>query len=271
MDRMTIGEFARESRLSPKALRLYDEMGVLVPAHVDPSSGYRLYDPAQLESARLVASLRQLGMPLAQIRDLAGRPDVEIAALVGDYWAQAELGHESRRELARYLVDALKGTHHAMPDVTTLPIPERSMLCLKRHCDAQAVWDLGKEFIGILKAHPMPRVPGDAGAAFLIYHGEVSDDSDGPVEWCRPIPDEQVDELAAACPELVLRREPAHEEAWAYVGAGAEIPPARWQVVSDELRRWADAEQRLPSELGVRVIYAFGAEGPDLSFAVPLQ
>src|SRR5581483_3381922 len=89
MDRMTIGEFARESRLSPKALRLYDEMGVLVPAHVDPSSGYRLYDPAQLESARLVASLRQLGMPLAQIRDLAGRPDVEIAALVGDYWAQA--------------------------------------------------------------------------------------------------------------------------------------------------------------------------------------
>ena len=65
---LTIGEFARASRLSAKALRLYDELGLLRPARVDPDSGYRFYEPAQLERARLVAWLRRLGMPLARIR-----------------------------------------------------------------------------------------------------------------------------------------------------------------------------------------------------------
>jgi MerR family regulatory protein len=41
MDLMTIGEFARLSRLSPKALRIYDDSGLLAPARVDPASGCR--------------------------------------------------------------------------------------------------------------------------------------------------------------------------------------------------------------------------------------
>ena len=49
MEEISIGEFARRSRLSLKALRLYDERGVLVPARVDRASGYRYYDTAQLE------------------------------------------------------------------------------------------------------------------------------------------------------------------------------------------------------------------------------
>ncbi len=65
---MSSGEFARASGLTRKALRLYDELGLLTPARVEPSSGYRFYAPAQLERARLVAWLRRLGMPLATIR-----------------------------------------------------------------------------------------------------------------------------------------------------------------------------------------------------------
>ena len=44
MGLVSIGEFSRLSRLSPKALRLYDELGLLVPDHVDPVTGYRVYD-----------------------------------------------------------------------------------------------------------------------------------------------------------------------------------------------------------------------------------
>jgi len=65
---LTIGAFAQASRLSPKALRLYDSLGLLTPAHVDEVSGYRFYRPDQLERARLVAWLRRLGMPLARIQ-----------------------------------------------------------------------------------------------------------------------------------------------------------------------------------------------------------
>jgi DNA-binding transcriptional MerR regulator len=64
MELVSIGEFARRSRLSPRALRLYDESGLLLPARVDPDSGYRWYRLDQLESARHIAALRQLGMPL---------------------------------------------------------------------------------------------------------------------------------------------------------------------------------------------------------------
>jgi DNA-binding transcriptional MerR regulator len=64
----SIGEMARDSGLSVSALRFYDRGGVLVPAWVDPVSGYRWYGTEQLEEARLLARLRRAGMPLADIR-----------------------------------------------------------------------------------------------------------------------------------------------------------------------------------------------------------
>jgi PPM family protein phosphatase len=79
---LTIGEFARASRLSPKALGLYDELGLLTPARVDPVSGYRLYEPGQLDRARLVAWLRRLGMPLARIRVVCDLAPAAAAAEV---------------------------------------------------------------------------------------------------------------------------------------------------------------------------------------------
>ncbi|MGW7459946.1 DNA polymerase III subunit beta family protein [Streptomyces sp. NPDC054797] len=64
----SIGEMARDSGLGVSALRFYDRAGVLVPAWVDPVSGYRWYEPEQLEEARVLARLRGAGMPLADIR-----------------------------------------------------------------------------------------------------------------------------------------------------------------------------------------------------------
>ncbi|MCC9711495.1 MerR family transcriptional regulator [Streptomyces sp. MNU76] len=64
----SIGEMARDSGLGVSALRFYDRAGVLVPAWVDPVSGYRWYAPEQLEEARLLGRLRRAGMPLADIR-----------------------------------------------------------------------------------------------------------------------------------------------------------------------------------------------------------
>lgn len=64
----SIGEMARDSGLGVSALRFYDRAGVLVPAWVDPVSGYRWYEPEQLEEARVLTRLRRAGMPLADIR-----------------------------------------------------------------------------------------------------------------------------------------------------------------------------------------------------------
>jgi PPM family protein phosphatase len=111
---MTSGEFARASRLSRKALRLYDELALLSPAQVDPVTGYRLYAPAQLEQARLVAWLRRLGMPLARIRSICAQPGPEAAAELAAYWDQIEAETSARRELAAFLIGYLSGRDTSM-------------------------------------------------------------------------------------------------------------------------------------------------------------
>ncbi|MGK4578624.1 protein phosphatase 2C domain-containing protein [Kitasatospora sp. HPMI-4] len=116
MELLTIGAFARASRLSPKALRLYDELGLLRPAEVDPGSGYRFYDPGQLERARLVAWLRRLGMPLARIRLVLDLEPTRAADEVAGYWAQVMAETAARQDLATFLVDHLSGRDTAMTE-----------------------------------------------------------------------------------------------------------------------------------------------------------
>ena len=113
---MTSGAFARASGLSRKALRLYDELGLLHPARVDPQTLYRFYDPGQLEQARLVAWLRRLGMPLAAIRAVSGLPPARAAEELAAYWAKVEAETAVRRELAVFLIGYLSGKDTAMSD-----------------------------------------------------------------------------------------------------------------------------------------------------------
>src|ERR1700728_1133107 len=64
---LTIGEFARQAGLTPKALRIYDEIGLLRPAEVDPFSGRRRYGAGQVQLARLIGMLRGADLSLAEI------------------------------------------------------------------------------------------------------------------------------------------------------------------------------------------------------------
>ncbi|MFF3090729.1 MerR family transcriptional regulator [Streptomyces nojiriensis] len=96
----SIGEMGRDSGLGVSALRFYDRAGVLPPARVDPATGYRWYAPEQLDEARLLARLRQAGMPLADVR------------LVLAAWSGGDTGLVPRlldghlRRLERELADA---------------------------------------------------------------------------------------------------------------------------------------------------------------------
>jgi DNA-binding transcriptional MerR regulator len=73
--RLAIGDFSRMTHLSVKALRHYHGVGLLTPAEIDPSSGYRFYEPGQVPIAQVIRRFRDLGMPLDQIRDVLQAPD----------------------------------------------------------------------------------------------------------------------------------------------------------------------------------------------------
>ncbi len=277
MGTMTIGEFARRSNLSAKALRLYDETGLLVPARTDAATGYRFYESDQLERARLVGALRKLDIPLAQIRDILDLDAADAARRISDYWAAAESGHETRRALARLLVNSLTGGRTVMYEVDTREIPTRQVLSLKRHVEGQAgAWAFGKEFVGMIRGRGLPQLEGRAGAMFCIFWGEVNDDSDGPLEFCWPLPDDQADAVAPNFPELTLRTEAAHREAYVDVGPGGNLDPAQWTLVSESLRAWAAERQMTANALGLRVTYLAtpprtGESAPDCDFAVPFD
>ncbi|WP_078843696.1 MerR family transcriptional regulator [Streptomyces albus] len=122
----SIGEMARDSGLGVSALRFYDRAGVLVPAWVDPVSGYRWYEPGQLEEARLLARLRRAGMPLADIRlvlaSWSGADTVLVRKLLTTHLRRLEQGlSEARSEFSalRALLDHRENlmTSHRMATV----------------------------------------------------------------------------------------------------------------------------------------------------------
>jgi DNA-binding transcriptional MerR regulator len=73
----TIGDFARYGRVSVRMLRHYDTVGLLRPARVDPASGYRSYEAAQLTRLNRVIALKDLGFTLQQVRSII---DQEVSA-----------------------------------------------------------------------------------------------------------------------------------------------------------------------------------------------
>lgn len=101
---LPIGELSRASGLTVSSLRFYDREGVLVPAEVDPGTGYRRYSPAQVHRARMLAGMRRVGMPLAEMTAvLDSLPDSDAAEdLLAAHLRRLEDGlSDARREVAR--------------------------------------------------------------------------------------------------------------------------------------------------------------------------
>ncbi|MFI5909532.1 MerR family transcriptional regulator [Dactylosporangium sp. NPDC051541] len=266
-----IGDFGRLSGLSPRALRLYDEMGLLRPERVDAHSGYRWYGPGQVRRARLIVALRQLGVPLAEAGAIVDQDAGAAAERVADYWARAEFEHHGRRVLAGYLVEELRGRPGPRFEVRVRAVPERRLVTLQRHVTPDELVPVGRDFlIGRMQAAGVRRATGTADAPFLIYHGLVTADSDGPVEWCRPLDDADADAVAAMHPDLVARVDPAHEEA--YVGRpSAQSDPESW-LVMEALAAWAVEHGRTaagPIRMSI-VPTAEPGTGPAGDIAIPL-
>ncbi|MDK1472486.1 MerR family transcriptional regulator [Streptomyces sp. 549] len=79
---LSIGDFARTGSVSIRMLRHYDAIGLLRPAHIDPSSGYRHYTADQLTRLNRIIALKELGFTLRQVADLLDA-QVDAAELRG--------------------------------------------------------------------------------------------------------------------------------------------------------------------------------------------
>jgi DNA-binding transcriptional MerR regulator len=124
----SVGEFARIGTVSVRTLRHYDEIGLLPPARVDPETGYRCYSPAQLEQLNRIVALKELGLSLAQVKQLlAGITVQELRGMLMLRRAQLEQQVEAHKNKlleveARLGYIAREGTTPA-DDITVKKIP----------------------------------------------------------------------------------------------------------------------------------------------------
>lgn len=189
MNLIPIGRFSKMTRLSVKALRLYDEIGLLPPAHIDASSGYRYYSLGQANRAEAVRILRSVDMPLDEIREILETEDPELVhkQLIVHRDRLAERLAAQERTLA-YLETLIHRKEGIMPyDVQVEEVTPQLIAATKVHTNLARVGnDIGAGFGTLMRGLGREGVA-PAGPPLIVYHDVIDDETDGYIEICVPV------------------------------------------------------------------------------------
>ncbi|WP_407320346.1 helix-turn-helix domain-containing protein [Isoptericola halotolerans] len=188
--RLSIGEFSRLTWLSPKALRLYERRGLLLPDLVDEFTGYRYYSRSQAERARTIALLRRVGMPLERIGAVLDSTGEQRREAIEAYRVETTRAHQ--RAVA--LLDSMAGNladgvpPETMPRALSRVVSSWAFVSrtlrttaadLPSHIERTAAALVHRAGANVDRSQPL----------VVLYHGEVSWESDGPIEVRVPVVD----------------------------------------------------------------------------------
>ena len=162
-----IGDFSRMTHLSVKALRFYHDQGLLEPARIDPSSGYRFYDTGQVPVAQVIRRFRDLDMPLDQVRAVLTAPDVETRTKEIIAHLNAMESKLAELQMSVSSLRALLETPAVRPEVEFRSIPATRALAVRGTVTVQQAWAWGTDVFGeiygrIEQAGLTPAGPGGA-------------------------------------------------------------------------------------------------------------
>jgi DNA-binding transcriptional MerR regulator len=247
---LTIGEFARLTRLTTKALRIYSESGLLRPEQVDRASGYRYYSIEQARTARLIGLCRATDLGLAEIAELLAALDTDpaqAAELLDAHLRGLEAEHTSRRALIRHVHSIIHREDPPMFSIQTRHVAAQRVMSMQRRLRADETDDFVAEAKAAFRRH---LDGGTASGPFtLIFHGIVDHESDGPLEAILGCADD-----VAPNEVIGIRTEPAHEEAF------TTITKAQWDFPAilaayDAVAASAEVTARPRSRLSCREVY----------------
>lgn len=247
---MSIGEFARRTRLTAKALRVYDRIGLLPPASVDQDSRYRRYHTGQIREGQLIALMRGAELRLSDIAlilgDLAISDELAIDRLKG-LAGEIDRRHKSRRLLISHVQVILQEGDDPMFQINTRRVPARRVMSIQRRLNGHET----DGFVRAAKAAFIEHLDGAqaTGPFTLIFHGPVNADEDGPLEAVLGCPDDLVPT------DLIgIRTEPAHDEAYTTVTKGQWDYPAILAAY-DAVACSSEVAARPNSQLSCREVY----------------
>lgn len=188
---LSIGQFGRLSQLSRKALRLYDERGVLTPARIDPDSGYRYYSRDQVAVALRINLLRAMDMSLESIIAVLAAWDqdpVTARRLIRAHANVAEKRLESVMLAAQLLLDQISAEKEQQMSFTIIEgeMAAVTALSIRRHITIPAYHDWIMPALRQLWSHIENAGAETKGDPLALYYGPVNEKDDGPVEICVP-------------------------------------------------------------------------------------
>lgn len=188
-----IGDFSRLGRVTVKALRHYDRLGLLRPALVDPATGYRYYSADQMSQLSRILALKQAGLSLDEIATILGEdlPPEELVGILKLKRSELEQrvrdGEETLRRLETLLGRADKENGMSSYDVTlkkSEPVKIASLRgIVPTYADQGALW-------GELCANPGVTGKQAGGAPFTIYYDDEYKERDVDLEVCVPVSDD---------------------------------------------------------------------------------
>jgi DNA-binding transcriptional MerR regulator len=185
---LTIGEFSRATHLSVKALRHYDEVGLLSPADVDRASGYRRYALGQVPAAQVIRRFRDLDMPIDLIREVLGAPDRETRdRVIVDHLARMEAKLDQTQATVASLRGLLEGRSSAPAPVEVRNDPASLVLCIR----GRVLWDEAEPWLddALRELQGMAEAEGleSTGPVGALYSEEFFEAHDGEVVAFAPV------------------------------------------------------------------------------------
>jgi DNA-binding transcriptional MerR regulator len=188
---LSIGAFASMTRLSIKALRLYDQLNILQPRHVDPQTGYRFYGIDQLPSARMIRNMREMDMPLATIRQMLTLMAIsldEAESLIESYLEIREEQIKQIRQQVHQFTQLLQQEQNPMSiEVIVKTVAPQQVLSITRHITVDQLEEIIRTSLETMYAMIKEQDLEAADAALGIYHGAMNAQEDGPIEICVPV------------------------------------------------------------------------------------
>lgn len=191
---LKIGDFSKLSQVSVKALRLYDQMGLLKPVQVDKFTNYRYYSATQLPRLNRILALKDLGFSLEQIAKLIDNqiPPAQIRGML--LLKQAELQQHLENEQERLLrVEARLRQIEQEDSMSNYDVVVKKLepqivaavnSVIPNYKDCGPIWErLFDEVYGYVYQHGVKNV----GCAVAIYHNPEFRDHDIEVEALAPI------------------------------------------------------------------------------------
>jgi effector-binding domain-containing protein len=188
---LKIGVFSKLSRISIQTLRYYDDLGLLKPLHVDPSSGYRFYASSQLAQLHRILALKDMGLSLEQIARLLkqGLPPEQLRGMLRLKQVEIEQHVQAEQERLSRLEARLKQmeqeTEMSNYDVILKTIEALPVASIRQKLESySASGQLFTELYGCVmasgSAHP-------AGPAMAIWHDHSYRETDIDAEALLPL------------------------------------------------------------------------------------